>query len=676
MRTSTLQSDETEDAVSVTSQLTTARASADDTVMVPETESIEPKPAVTKVNGLTMLEGKVIPKREASRIKGHFLTASRALLRSKAFTLGEKAVVIYLTDMLMDHELCWPSLDTIAKETGLPRSTAIRTINSLVKSGVVIRDLGGGRGKSTKYYLTQAVYPCQKNPAVLCDRASCQSTCSWSGDSVSERMTATEDVNSPNMTQFGQESDQNKQSQSETVCTVNSPSLRRFNPINSPSLTPEEKNNNSNEKEGGGKRSCPPGAGGPAPHPPLSIEMPKAESGSEHSQVKKLFSQLYEDAFGKAYLWQAQDGAILKGILKLDITLDEVKAAIENMFQDEWVVDKGMVSMKMFRSGINKYLPSFKPTASGQGSWDDTAIEVHTRLQPGEEPYPWPWPRTCWPRIDHDIPRKNQNRSMDEFSPGLVGRTHEWLQNENGNRGWSLTFTGTPGNGKSSLAGALLQTWRDHKTPELDSLDLDPSIPRMELDTRSQFITFESFKTNSYVTDTNPNTGWVGQSRIDADYIDNLVRIQFLVLDDLCSHEMEKVQYDALHNLLRLREQFGRMTVITTNKTITEIKDLIGQNVADRLRAGVILKFVDDSQRGDQVIQPSGLKRAADGIRMTPNPEMDPDKVNIPYVEPEPLGLVAAMASVGATLETIPAAPAITRRGGMNPPRPPWGTEE
>ena len=88
---------------------------------------------------------------------------------------------------------------------------------------------------------------------------------------------------------------------------------------------------------------------------------------------------------------------------------------------------------------------------------------------------------------------------------------------------------------------------------------------------------------------------------------------------------------------------------------------------------------------------------------MMANPEMDPDKVNIPYVEPEtekcagvsvadqrraeaepvtepvepdPGELAAAIASVGATLKTIPAVPAIARQGGMNPPRPLWGVGE
>ncbi len=101
-----------------------------------------------------------------------------------------------------------------------------------------------------------------------------------------------------------------------------------------------------------------------------------------------------------------------------------------------------------------------------------------------------------------------------------------------------------------------------------------------------------------------------------------------------CSKELQKIEYDALHRLLRARYDAGLMTVITTNKTVTELGELLGENVADRLREGLILKFVDDSQRGQEKTRPQGTKHVAQGIRYMPNPEMDPDKAYIPYVEP------------------------------------------
>jgi hypothetical protein len=88
---------------------------------------------------------------------------------------------------------------------------------------------------------------------------------------------------------------------------------------------------------------------------------------------------------------------------------------------------------------------------------------------------------------------------------------------------------------------------------------------------------------------------------------------------------------------------------------------------------------------------------------MMDNPDMDPNKINIPYVEPEtekcagmsvagqrraevepvtepvepdPGELAAAFASVNDTLAMDTAVFAIARHGGMTPPRPPWGAGE
>jgi len=610
-----------------------------------------PELVPSKINGLTVLQGKVIPGREASRIAGHFMTVSRAMMRSTRFTPNEKIVITFLIDSLgPEHHHCWPGLKTIAAETGTPRRTVIDILNRLIAAKLLFKTAGGGSGISSRYYLSQALYPCRRHPETLCDRNACQEECSWK-------------INSAVTALFSPEHPEAEQCGHRTLSDDNSAVTAPFTPRNSAATAPEEKKYGAEEKKEG-KRSCPPAAGDPGPRPSLSVEMTEAEVtvpsipesghgqnakqksevgvGSEsgasgHHQIKDLFCRLYEKAFGQSYIWQAQDGAILKDVLKLDVSLDQVKAGVEAMFKDEWVKSRGLVNMKWFKSHFNQYLASSssEPTASGPGSWDDTAIDVHTRPQPGEEPYPWPWPRTGQLRFDGDIPHKNRDRDMSEFSPDLVGRVHTWLANKNHDQGWVLTLAGSYGNGKSSFAGALLQAWRDHMTPEIDGLELDPRITGGRPDPRSHFLTYEAFKADSYVTDVNDATGWVGESRIDQEYIDHLATVKVLVIDDLCSGEMNKVQYDALQDLLRLREQLGHMTIITTNRTITEIASILGESVADRLRAGLILRFVDDSQRGQQVVRPQGVSRAVDRGRTMPNPEMDPEKANIPYVEPE-----------------------------------------
>jgi hypothetical protein len=640
-----------------------------------------------------MLQGKVIPKRNASRIPKHYLTVSRALMRSTRFSATEKLVIAYLQDMLMENNhKCWPTHDTIVAKTGVPKRTMITALNKLVGAGVIIRVPGGGHKRSTRYFLTQDLFPCRMHPENLCDRDACQEQCPWRS------------TNSADSAPFVPDSTENKQCEIGTLFQPNSADSAPFMPLNSAESAHKEKKTTSNKKEQAGKRICPPGAGDPEPRPPLSIETQEVGSRSGHSQVKDLLCQLYETAFGKPYLWQGQDGAILKGILKLDITLDEIKIAIENMFRDEWVVSKDLVSMKTFKSNINKYRPSTKPAAFGQGSWDDAAIEVHTRPQPGEEPLDWPWPRTGNPRNDHDIPHKAQGRGMHEFSSRLVHKLRDWIRDPGKRGSWPLTMTGTYGNGKTACAGSLLQSWRDHVTPELMSDMLTcRNLHEKRVCSLSQFVTFEDFREFCVIDTSNPNTGWVDKPVVDADYIEKLSNVDFLVLDDVCSCSADKVQLEAMHNLLRLREEKGKMTVITTNKTLAELGELLGGSVADRLTAGMVLRFVDQSRRDLDNPIPSRLPEARGLPRTMPNPSMDSGKAHIPYVEPETEecngtsgvdhisaeivadmsasvdeteeeDLAAAIASIDTAVVSKPTQPATANRLGMNPPRPAWGS--
>ena len=630
---------------------------------VPAGGWIKPKSIATKVNGLSMLEGNVIPKRDASRIKGHYMTLSKALLRSTRFNPTEKLVIIYLTDMLMgDNDFCWSGLNTIAAETSLSRRTTITVLNKLADAGVIIKDPGGGRKHSTAYYLTQYLFPCQLHPETLCSRDTCQEQCPWMR------------ANSADLAPFMPDSTENKQCEICTLSQINSADLAPFMPINSADLAPKEKNNNPNEKEGGGKRSCPPGAGDPEPRPPLSIEMPKVESGSEHRQVKSLFCRLYKEAFGNLYIWQARDGAILKGILQLDITLDKVKGAVRAMFQDEWLVDKGLVSMKTFKASINIY----QAQASGQGPGDSSVIEVHAMPRAGEEPYQWRWDSTGELRIDYDIPKKCRNRAMNEFSASVVGKIETWFWNEDHNQGWPLTLIGKPGNCKTSLAATLLQQWRDHRTPGIGSDCFRPDLIAINgVSADSAFVTFEEFNAGSCFVERNEKTDYTGPSQINESYIDMLAQLKFLVLDDICSYEMKPTQYSALHNLLRRRELSGSVTIITTNRELGELSKLLGENVIDRLRSGLILKIMDESRRGQPHMPPQGAIQAEARGRVMPNPTGAPELANIPYVEPgaeEQAELAAAVASLESA--TASAGPVTANRGSLTPSMPAWGSGE
>jgi len=77
--------------------------------------------------------------------------------------------------------------------------------------------------------------------------------------------------------------------------------------------------------------------------------------------------------------------------------------------------------------------------------------------------------------------------------------------------------------------------------------------------------------------------------------------------------------------------------------------------------------FSDLADRG--LVRREKARQAADQTQAEAEPATCP-------AEPDPDGLTVAIASVNDTLVRDTAVPAIARRGGMNPPRPPWGEGE
>ncbi len=63
-----------------------------------------------------------------------------------------KLVLLKLADNANDSGLCWPSLSTICKETGLGKSTVCRKMKQLEDAGTIVR-VPGHTGTSTRYTL-------------------------------------------------------------------------------------------------------------------------------------------------------------------------------------------------------------------------------------------------------------------------------------------------------------------------------------------------------------------------------------------------------------------------------------------------------------------------------------------------------------------------------------------
>lgn len=84
----------------------------------------------------------------------HYISAA---YRAKVGNAITKAVLVKLADNCNDKGVCWPSLNTIARETELNRSTVIRHIARLKELGVLIvnhRMDDDGASASNRYLLS------------------------------------------------------------------------------------------------------------------------------------------------------------------------------------------------------------------------------------------------------------------------------------------------------------------------------------------------------------------------------------------------------------------------------------------------------------------------------------------------------------------------------------------
>lgn len=65
---------------------------------------------------------------------------------------GEKIVALALGDIANHDGFCWPSIDRLARQASVSRSTVIRSIAKLEGRGVLRVDRGDGRGNTSRYW--------------------------------------------------------------------------------------------------------------------------------------------------------------------------------------------------------------------------------------------------------------------------------------------------------------------------------------------------------------------------------------------------------------------------------------------------------------------------------------------------------------------------------------------
>src|SRR3954451_11011025 len=97
-------------------------------------------------------------------MSAYFFRVEHDLLRSEAFkTLGGSAIKVYLViGLYSDFGTDWayPSIRTIASQSGLSRQTVIAAIEELTRVGLLAASKS--RGKSTAYKILREPDPAQR----------------------------------------------------------------------------------------------------------------------------------------------------------------------------------------------------------------------------------------------------------------------------------------------------------------------------------------------------------------------------------------------------------------------------------------------------------------------------------------------------------------------------------
>lgn len=100
--------------------------------------------------------------RRAVRSREDFFTWTRRVTKDRRLPAAHRLAARALSDRLnFSSGRCDPSLERLADDAGMSKSTAAAALKQLAELGWIIADKGGGRGRSTVYALTFApeAYP-------------------------------------------------------------------------------------------------------------------------------------------------------------------------------------------------------------------------------------------------------------------------------------------------------------------------------------------------------------------------------------------------------------------------------------------------------------------------------------------------------------------------------------
>ena len=180
------------------------------------------------------------------------------------------------------------------------------------------------------------------------------------------------------------------------------------------------------------------------------------------------------------------------------------------------------------------------------------------------------------------LPKAYMNKTFDNFDASLnekaIERIKEYLKNKEWRRGYGLFITGSVGCGKTHIASAIV-----HELAKENIYTLFVVVPDFLDEIRSSYYEDDE----DYYDRENP--------------FDLAKQSTVLVLDDLGTEKITEWAREKLLQLINYRMNYQLATIITSNLSMSDISERLGERIHSRLKAMCEeIKIVGKDRRGQE----------------------------------------------------------------------------